>query len=120
VSVSLLLGRDSKPPRKNCGGSATAPAAATERQDDMALAQMVIDFKYSNDQAREDMFEEAAERMITAEKAIVYKDQTIAALEAENAELRAIVEAVSGLPTYGSTVIQHIVEDAAAVLAKKA
>jgi hypothetical protein len=58
----------------------------------MALAQMVIDFKYSNDQAREDMFEDVAERMITAEKALVYKDKTIAALEAENAELKAALQ----------------------------
>lgn len=60
----------------------------------MSLSQMLQDYKESNDYGKQDMFEEAAERMVTAEKALVYKDETIARL---TAKLDAAREALQGI-----------------------
>jgi chromosome segregation ATPase len=53
---------------------------------------MLQDYSEANAEGKQDMFEEAAERMITAEKALKAKDETIAALRARLAEAETKIE----------------------------
>jgi hypothetical protein len=41
------------------------------QQDELTLAQMLADYAEANAEGRRDMFEEAAERMITAERRVI-------------------------------------------------
>jgi hypothetical protein len=56
------------------------------------LSKMLQDYSEANTEGKQDMFEEAAERMVTAEKALKAKDETIAALRARLAEAEAALE----------------------------
>jgi phosphatidylserine/phosphatidylglycerophosphate/cardiolipin synthase-like enzyme len=62
------------------------------------LSQMLADYAIANDEGKQDMFEEAAERMITAEKGLKYASERLQqrqdAPAARIAQLEAALKAI--------------------------
>lgn len=57
------------------------------------LSQLLADYAEANNEGKQDMYEEAAERMVTAEKAIKSLLETLDVVRQNNARLQAVEQA---------------------------